>query len=201
MSKFTVDDYTAALQSLMPAGRVWPKNSEAIQTVVMTALASTYQQSDNAAISLLINLFPSTAVTMLPEWEKTLGLPDDCAIGETDTISKRQAAIVSKLISTGGQSVAYFISVAKALGYDITITEFRQAHAGISVCGDALNGDEWPFVWRINAETTTMTYAQCGLSYCGDPLASWGNKQLECRLSTLCPSHTIVKFGYTYFFC
>ncbi len=89
--------------------------------------------------------------------------------------------------------------MARALGYDITITEFRQARAGLSACGDALNGDDWPFVWRVNAETTTMTYAQCGLSYCGDPLASWGNKQLECRLSTLCPSHTIVKFGYIYF--
>ncbi|EOA2991694.1 phage tail protein, partial [Yersinia enterocolitica] len=39
-------------------------------------------------------------------------------------------------------------------------------------------------------------YAQCGLTYCSDPLRSWGNKQLECRLTVLNPSHTILKFGY-----
>ncbi len=35
---------------------------------------------------------------------KTLGLPDDCAIGEMDSLPKRQGAVVSRLISTGGQS-------------------------------------------------------------------------------------------------
>jgi uncharacterized protein YmfQ (DUF2313 family) len=136
---------------------------------------------------------------MLADWEGALGLPDLCSIGEVDTITKRQAAVVAKFIATGGQSAAYFISVAFSLGYAITITEFRPALAGMSACGDAINGDEWPFTWRINAETTTMTYAQCGVSYCGDPLESWGNKQLECRLKKISPAHTIVDFGYTYF--
>jgi uncharacterized protein YmfQ (DUF2313 family) len=126
----------------------------------------------------------------------TLGLPDDCTIGETDSMALRQAAVTAKLFSTGGQSAAYFISVAAALGYTITITQYRQARAGMSVCGDALNGDAWPFVWLITAPETTIIYAQAGRSYCGDPLRSWGNKRLECRLTELSPSHTIVKFGY-----
>ena len=108
----------------------------------------------------------------------------------------RQAAVTAKLFSTGGQSAAYFISVAAALGYTITITQYRQARAGMSVCGDALNGDAWPFVWLITAPETTIIYTQAGRSYCGDPLRSWGNKRLECRLTELSPSHTIVKFGY-----
>lgn len=196
MSRFTLEDYTSALQNLLPTGLVWPRKADCVQIAVLRALAQSYQQSDQSAESLLTGAFPATATIMLTDWEKTLGLPDDCAIGENDSIAIRQKAIVSKLFSTGGQSAAYFIGVAKALGYTISITFYRQARAGMSVCGDALNGDDWPFTWLVTAPQTTITYAQAGQSYAGDPLRSWGNKRLECRLTKLAPSYTIVKFGY-----
>lgn len=199
MSLFTTDDYRQALQALIPTGRAWPRDPDAVQFAVLRALAASFQRSDNDALSILNGAFPKTAIIMLTEWEKSLGLPDDCSIGEVDTIAKRQSAIVSKLISTGGQSKSYFIGIAKALGYNITINEYRQARAGLSVCGDGINGDDWPFVWMVEGEETNISYARVGLSYCGDPLRSWGNKQLECRLSALSPSHTLVKFGYIYF--
>ncbi|UAN52227.1 YmfQ family protein [Serratia sp. JSRIV002] len=199
MSQYPAESYSQALQSLIPLGLAWPREPGAVQAAVIRALATSFQRSDSDAISLLNGGFPSTATILLPEWEKSLGLPDDCSIGEVDTIAKRQAAVVSKLISTGGQSKSYFIGIAKALGYTITIKEFRQARAGLSVCGDGLNGDDWPFVWMVEAEGVSVTTAQAGISYCGDPLRSWGNKQLECTMSSLSPSHTIVKFGYIYF--
>lgn len=193
---YSVSDYTRALQSLMPVGLAWPKTPDAVQTGVLRALASSFQRSDSDARGLLVGAFPATATIMLPEWEKTLGLPDDCSIGEIDSIAKRQAAVVAKLISTGGQSIAYFITIASTLGYDITITQYRQARAGMSVCGDALNGEDWPFTWLVTAPETTINYARAGRTYCGDPLRSWGNRQLECRINALAPSHTIVLFGY-----
>lgn len=199
MSQYPVESYAQALQSLIPIGLAWPRDPEAVQGAVLRALASSYQRSDSEALSLLRGGFPPTATILLPEWEKSLGLPDDCSIGEVDSIPKRQAAVVSKLVSTGGQSKHYFIGIAKILGYDITIKEFRQARAGLSVCGDSLNGEDWPFVWMVESDITTMSFSRAGISYCGDPLRSWGNKQLECRFNMLSPSHTIVKFGYIYF--
>ncbi|AZQ80720.1 MULTISPECIES: YmfQ family protein [Enterobacteriaceae] len=199
MSLFTTDDYLRALQALIPSGRAWTRDPKAVQAAVLRALAASFQRSDNDALALLRGAFPKTATIMLTEWEKTLGLPDDCSIGEVDTIAKRQNAIVSKLISTGGQSKSYFISIAAAMGYIISIKEFRQARSGLSVCGDSLNGDDWPFVWLVEAEDTTISYARAGLTYCGDPLRSWGNRQLECRINALAPSYTLVKFGYIYF--
>ncbi|CNL73934.1 YmfQ family protein [Yersinia kristensenii] len=196
MSRYSVNEYTAALQSLMPGGLVWPKISGGVQTSTLRALARSYQRSDEDARDLLDAAFPSTATAMLPEWEATLGLPDLCAIGEIDSMIQRQRAVVSKLFGIGGQSVDYFIRVAAALGYTISITQYRQACAGMSVCGDAINGEEWPFAWLIISPETTINYAQSGLTYCRDPLRTWGNKQLECRLTVLNPSHTILKFGY-----
>ncbi len=199
MSQYPLESYSQALQSLIPLGLAWPRDPNAVQAAVIRALATSFQRSDSDANSLLKGGFPATATILLTEWEKSLGLPDDCSIGEVDTIAKRQAAVVSKFISTGGQSKSYFIGIAKALGYTITIKEFRQARTGLSVCGDGLNGDDWPFVWLVESEDTTVINAQVGISYCGDPLRSWGNKQLECRMNSFSPSHTIVKFGYTYF--
>ncbi|CNE42009.1 YmfQ family protein [Yersinia kristensenii] len=196
MSRYSVDEYTGAIQALMPLGLVWPRRHDGVQSSVLRALARAYQRSDEDARDLLDAAFPSTATAMLPEWEATVGLPDLCAIGEIDSIIQRQRAVVSKLFGIGGQSVAYFIRVAEALGYTISITQYRQACAGMSVCGDAINGEEWPFTWLITSPETTINYAQSGLTYCSDPLRTWGNKQLECRLTVLNPSHTILKFGY-----
>lgn len=196
MSRFSEASYTEALQALMPPGKAWPKRENSIQAAVLRALARSFSRTDTAAECLLKGAFPGTATIMLAEWENTLGLPDDCAIGEMDSISDRQRAVVSKLISTGGLSRSYFINLAAAMGYSITITQFRQARVGMSVCGDALNGDEWPFTWQINAPQTTIQYAQAGLAYCGDPLRSWGNKLLECRLNKLAPSHIHLLFNY-----
>lgn len=197
MSKFSQDDYRRALQALMPVGKVWPRATSSVQSAVLDAVASEYQKSDTEAFALLRGAFPSTATIMLAEWEESLGLPDDCAIGETDSIALRQKAVVTKLTATGGESIEYFKAQAEALGYDVSITQFRQARAGMSGAGAALNGDDWPFVMLITAPETTITYAMAGANYAGDPLRSWGNKLLECRLTRMAQSHTIIKFAYT----
>ena len=143
---YTTNDYTQAMIGLAPQGMAWDWRPGSDMHSVLRALAGSYEASDSDAVQLLEGAFPKTASVLLPEWEKTLGLPDDCAIGEIDTIPKRQSAVLSKLLRTGGMSKPYYISLAAEMGYDITITEFRQARAGLSTCGDALNGDAWPFV-------------------------------------------------------
>ncbi|HDL7838455.1 TPA: DUF2313 domain-containing protein, partial [Yersinia enterocolitica] len=94
MSRYSVNEYTAVLQALMPGGLVWPKISGGIQTGTLRALARSYQRSDEDARDLLDAAFPATATAMLPEWEATLGLPDLCAIGEVDSMIQRQRAVI-----------------------------------------------------------------------------------------------------------
>lgn len=197
MSLYSHSDYADALSALLPTGMAWPRATKTVQAAVLRALGRSFQRSDEEAVNLVAGAFPPTATVMLSEWESSLGLPDDCSIGEVGGISDRQRAVVAKLISTGGLNRDYYIRVAAALGYDITITQFRPAMCGMSVCGDALNRDEWPFTWRINAPETTIKYALAGASYCGDPLASWGNKQLECAISKIAPSHLNIIINYS----
>lgn len=195
-SLYTSDDYQSALLAYFPRGRVWQPGPDTQQTNLAKALAKSFQRVDASAISLLAGSFPATALELLPEWEESLGLPDNCTIGETYTIERRRQAVVSRLGGKGSLSKQFYIHLAKILGYDITIEEFRQARAGFSVCGEAINGDNWPFVWRVNAQQTTYVPARCGITYCGEPLATWGNKILECTIRQLSPPFTVLLFGY-----
>lgn len=176
-ARYGTDEYTSAIQSLFPVGRVWPRASDSVMTTLIRALAAAYRQNDADAVQLLVDAFPKTASALLPEWEATLGLPDDCACNASSDEALRRQVVVSKLIGTGGQSAAYFISLAEAMGYGISIKQYRQARAGLSVCGDAINGDRWPYVWEVTI-TDADNDATCAL------------KLLLCRLEEFSPAHT-----------
>ncbi|AYB48622.1 phage tail protein [Candidatus Williamhamiltonella defendens] len=195
-SLFTTSDYQSALLAHLPRGRVWQTGPDNPLTKLSQALATSFQRVDASAMSLLTGGFPATTLELLPEWEESLGLPDNCTIGETYTIERRRQAVVSRLVGKGSLSKQCYISLAKTRGDDITIDEFRQARAGFSVCGEAINGDDWPFVWRVNAQQTTYVQAKCSVSYCGEPLATWGNKILDCTENQLAPPFTVLLFGY-----
>lgn len=196
MSRYSLDEYQDALQGLMPTGQVWPREPDSTQAAVLRFLANSFYESGSEAYGLIAGAFPATATTMLAEWESTMGLPDDCTIGETYSTSARQKAVTTKLATSGGQSVKHFTEAAKALGYSIKITEHRPARAGLSRCGASINGNDWRWTWKVTAPNTTIVHARAGVSYANDPLDTWGNRLMECRLKDMAPSHTILLFTY-----
>jgi uncharacterized protein YmfQ (DUF2313 family) len=170
-------------------------SSAPILSAAIEAEASALEASESQTEMVYSAIFADSGVA-LSEWERLLKLPDPCLIGESLTVRQRVQAVVSKLQSRGGQSRAFFIGLAKALGYNITITTFRPARVGLSKINDPLCGGEWVFTWRVNAPAVTINHAAVGISGAGDPLASWGNKVLECRFSQLQPAEGILLFGY-----
>ncbi|EHJ8971188.1 DUF2313 domain-containing protein [Salmonella enterica] len=195
MSRYTRTEYLSAIASLMPTGKAWPKKSGTVQQAVLAALASSCVRSDRAATGLLRASFPPTATDFLTEWEKSLGLPDDCGISETG-VGVRQQAILAKLAFSGGQSAQFYISLAKSMGYEISLNVFRQARTGLSHCGDALNGDDWPACMEVLVDDVSYIAARCRANYCGDPLRVWGNRRLVCTINRQAQSHTAVLFHY-----
>jgi uncharacterized protein YmfQ (DUF2313 family) len=78
---------------------------------------------------------------LLPDWERNWGLPDPCYT-EPTTIHDRQLALVQRMTMQGGQSRQFFIDLATALGYSISISEYRPFMVGIDRCGDSrVTGD------------------------------------------------------------
>ncbi|MDE3022271.1 MAG: DUF2313 domain-containing protein [Pseudomonadota bacterium] len=193
---FSNADFLQALQALMPRGRVWPKESDAIQTQTLDGLAPTFTRLAQAAQNLLVDAFPKTTFELLPEWEETLGLPDPCA-GVSPTLQMRQSQVLARFIGNGGQSVAYFVLYAKSLGYSITITNYTPFRMGQQRMGNQLGGPDWAFTWAIDSALNTLVSFRMGRSAMGEPLESWGNTVLECELSAIAPAHTLLKFNYS----
>lgn len=189
-------DYRDQLAALMPAGAIWPRDTDSNLMQLLLALAQEFWRVDRRAGDLVRESDPRRALELLEDWERNYGLPDVCMADTEQTLEARRDALVSKMTTTGGQSRRYFIEICAALGYMVTITEFRPCRVGVGRIGDALTNGPWQYTWRVNAPAVTVRPARSGVTSVGEPLRSWGNKQLECKLSSLAPAHTILQFGY-----
>jgi uncharacterized protein YmfQ (DUF2313 family) len=178
---WTEADFVGAIESLMPRGRVWPRDPDSVQAQVVAGFAGTFLRLSIAAAQLIVDAFPASTVNLIGEWEESLGLPDPCA-GPEPTLQLRQAEVVQKFAGLGGQSVPYFEGIAALLGFEITITEFGASN---------------PHHWQVNAPTLSEIWFRAGASTAGEPLVSGGNEVLECIIRELKPAHTTVSFNYS----
>ncbi|HEY1035537.1 MAG TPA: putative phage tail protein [Pseudoxanthomonas sp.] len=193
---YTASQYREHLKALLPPGLAFPRERGTTLDDLLDAMAQELARIDARADRLTVEANPSTTAEMLADWERVAGLPDNCSGMLPETLQGRRADLVSKLSSTGGQSRAYFIALAAALGFVIEIEEFRPFRAGWSNAGDALTNGDWVYTWRVRGPEETITYFRAGVSAAGEPLAYWGNDALECRIRKLKPAHTIVLFAY-----
>lgn len=189
-------DWRLVLQGLMPRGRAWPRDPDAVQARFLGALGEPLAAQHARILDLLERESnPALAAEMLADWEAAYGLPDDCTGANADTAGRR-GALLAKIIAQGGQSRAYFVAVAAQLGYAITIEEFRPFRVDIATVETPLYDTDWIFTWLVRAPETTVTEFQVERSTCEDPLRSWGNDSLECVLNRLKPARTAVLFAY-----
>lgn len=192
--QYSAQDFLQALQALMPRGRVWPRDPDAVQTKVLSGLTPIYARQTLRANQLLADAFPTTTFELLPEWEATLGLPSKCS-GLAPTIDGRRAQVVARFKAPGGQTPQYFINFAADLGYTITITQYIPARTGILRAGQPANGSDWAHTWTVTSPTSTVRRARAGVLVAGEPLAYWGNNVLSCELSAIKPAHTVLLFA------
>lgn len=185
--------YLAQLQALLPPGAAWPREPGAVLTRVLTPVAGELARVDARAADLRREADPRTTLELLPEWEAECGLPDCCG-GVADTLEARRARVVQQLLARGGQSRAYFLALAAALGFTVTITEFNHYVCELD-CEQPVYDEPWRFVWRVDAAAVTV-HELTAETVCEAPLAWWGNQVLECVIRRRKPAHTHVLFGY-----
>ena len=193
----TAEDYKGLLQALLPPGQLWDALREpgGLFDDLSAALAEEFARVDGRAAALVGETDPRSTSELLTEWEAFAGLPDPC-VGDPDNTAQRREALLARLTAVGGQSPQYFIDMAAALGYTVTITEFRPPLADQAVVGDALTYGDWVYTFSVNAPETTTYDAVAGVAAAGEPLRAWGNKALECSIRRWRPAQTIVLFTY-----
>lgn len=189
-----IERYTAMIQNLLPIGWAWPRQKNTNMELMITALAGEPQRVDKRVQNMLEESYPLTTNELLTDWESAMGLPEECE-GLAETVQKRREAVHQKLATLGGQSPQFYIDIAAAIGFTVTITEFRPFVAGDDA-GDQVWGDDWAHVFQVNAPEETISYLNAGEGSAGEPLATWGNDVLECVISRHKPAHAAVIFAY-----
>jgi uncharacterized protein YmfQ (DUF2313 family) len=150
-------DYQQQLQALLPHGPAWPRDEDASLTHLLQGLAKELARVDERANQLAEEADPRTSSELFGDWERAAGLPDACltALEGSDSATQRRSALVGKITGLGGQSLQYYIELAKALGYRIEITEFHSQ----TVADDVqypLYGLSWNFAWQVNTQVATQ---------------------------------------------
>lgn len=191
----TAKAYTAQLQQLLPRGPIWTRDAGSTLTAVLAALAAEFARVDARAEALVVELDPARTYEMLTDWERVLGLPDGCT-PVVGTISERRAAVIQKLTSLGGQTPAFYVALAAALGFEIEVFEFDpdvdDYYPGLDI-----SDGRWRLAWRVNVLTQVdFTVFRAGQSAAGDRLSEGGALDLECVIKRAKPAHTLVVFTY-----
>lgn len=205
--------YREQLLGLLPRGRAWPRSPDSVLGSLMAAIAPTFARLDELLFSLLKETVPSSCFFLLPEWEKAVGLPDDCS-GLAPTIGDRRAAVVTKLVSAEGASIPDFVAVAARYGIAITVRDaggiadaaqraqyIADAAAIAQARGfpDPTADGRWKYVWWISLPTSARIRCFQVPQALPAPLCSFGNThtaEIECRLQKLAPAHTLLVFVY-----
>lgn len=212
--------YTDAWLAKLPLGAVWPRDPDSTLYKAALGLNDLFARfATRAAYFVNVEAYPPTALELLKAWERVLGLPGKCiaAAYASFTIAERQQAVREKLARRPGRQDRYYmLERAAAIGYQITITEYAMAMAGVcragandtteaggqlivrrSICGDPA----YRFVWRVEITGPRLTWFRAGAGggRAGeDPHLSIARAtDLECILEDVKPAHTKLIFSYT----
>ena len=136
----SADDLLPQILPLTPRGPAWGtdevgdgRGASPVQLGFWRALAAWAADHLTLDWRAATQTFPSAVTYTLPDWEKEYGLPDACSTAPRST-QARLAALRTKVSAFGGQSPAYFVCLARSLGYDITITEPGQFQCDVTPC-------------------------------------------------------------------
>jgi uncharacterized protein YmfQ (DUF2313 family) len=190
-------DFQRGLQGVLPRGRAWPRDPGSTLAALLNGHADAVYGVHQRFVQLLdVESDPSQTIELLTDWENDYGLPDPCTPLNA-TLQQRHAALLAKIAAQGGQSIAYYESVASVMGFAITITELHPFRTQVSSTGDELNGIDAAFTWIVNTASVHVIAFTTGVSATGENLRTVDNTSLECRLNALKPAHTVLLFNYT----
>ena len=190
--------YLEQLFALQPPGPALPTDPESVWGRLLRGLAEEFARIETRSGNLVRESDPRQSIELLPDWERVCGLPGDCAIAWDSTLQARRAAVVTQLTGAGGQRIAYFKQLASLLDLEIEVTEYKPFLAGLSRCGDRLNGDhDVRFVWSVVVKGQRVVRFRCGASVPGERLLDFARREdLECLLRLYAPAHTVLIIGY-----
>lgn len=195
------DKYSKILRRLMPQGWAWisVNDPNSITYKLLYSLSAEFCRIDERAKELINEVDPNTTFELLEDWERLLGLPDECDGTEDKSIQERRARVIQVLTTRGGQNEDFYKRLASNFGFDIDVISASDQPpftVGKSRVGDKLTNGDWKFAFVIEAPAEFLTRFRVGQSTTGDRLVTVGNNTLKCLMEKYKPAHAVVLFNF-----
>lgn len=196
--EYDLEDYFSQMLALLPTGPAWDTADTGLMGELLYALVAEFERVSDRIVELEHDAFPQNTTQLLEDWERVLGLPDECAADITQSTTERRAAVITRLTTQGEPSPVFFQNLALSFGYSIDVIEHFPARAGIARVGESIDAPGNQFTWtvRIPGSYTQSRRAIIGDARIGDRIATWGDGSLECLIRQYNPAHTTLKFIY-----
>lgn len=206
-----VAKYKEIIRRLFPRGKAWNNILDYDFGGLVSGLAEESARIEERGFDFLKEMDPSQTFEMIDNWERLLGIPDECTPTEGDppTLYQRRVRILQKLTTGGGQSRDFFKLIAQQLGYDtdvLDVINFKDFRAGEGRAGDRIsnstdsNGDigasGWAYTFAVKAPASLSRKFLAGQGRAGDRLVLVENETLECVIRKFAPAHVTVLFFY-----
>lgn len=191
-------DQVMALANHLPVGRIWDRcidqNSNIYKLLAGLSLEFFRLELLDKIFSDEIDILQT--VSLIAEWEKSVGLPDACFSTKNELIEIRRQQVLQKFSNLGGvQSAEDFERVAAIFGYDIDIVPGSAGSTFPLVLPYTLfseSGGKHTIVIKISEEELSGDYFPLTLPY------TLGSLQppffLKCIFEKLAPANVDVKF-------
>lgn len=122
MIAHSVTEHARTLAAYLPNGKTFEGKNILGSNFhqLLRGLAGEMTVAEGYLLTLEKEYFPDETVLFLDEWERALGIPDDCFPG-TGSIDERRIHILVKLTSLGVQTAQDFIDLAALFGITVSV--------------------------------------------------------------------------------
>lgn len=192
--------YLNLIRKVFPRGKAWERifESDSVLSKLSNSYAMELEKIDLRAKTLIKEVDPRTTLELLTDWERLLGLPDECDNTEDQTVQERRQRVLQVLTLQRAQNEDFYVQLAANFGFDADVisAEDQPPFVAGSKAGDRLTNGDWRYTFVIEAPAEFLVRFRAGQGTAGDPLVKVGNDTLQCLMEKHKPAHTIVLFSF-----
>lgn len=208
-----LEKYKRLLPNLLPRGKLWQPKEQPIFKQLLDSFAVELCRVEERAKDLLREADPRQALELLEDYERLLGLPDECS-PEGPSLQDRRDQILRSLTNVGGLSKEFYEFIGLQLGFVITVENRVNFIVGRGTVGQPLTnyfnrtfvvGDTvgmqlkeigWRYYFNVEMPATAADIFVVGDTV-GNPLVLFSNPLIECTMRKLKPAHSAVTFTFS----
>ena len=162
-----IEEHTKALADYFPGGKLWTAKNIQNTTMrnLLVGLSRESLRAEGYLKALQEQFIPDRTDNFIDEWERALGIPDDCFNGEGDLDERRRDVLV-KLASLGVQTVEDFQNVANLFGITATVMPGEEAtpvppNPRFTIVIEFVSPEGFPFTFPIIFGSETIRVLEC----------------------------------------